>query len=238
MTYDYLSAIVRHKEMISPSMIRIILKDGDLHRFESTGYGDEFIWLSFPVAGSTDEKGRYYTVRNWCHERKELTVDFVKHETGIATHWAQQVDVGDNIRLLNPRSRFAPPAKTDYIILIADITGLPAVGRVLEGLPQGFKAIVHVEVPCEADKQEIATQADVHIVWHCCHGLRDDREGYTELPRIAAEIKELPEGLGYIYIAGEARAASACRKHFRDVLGFDKKRIDAVGYWIEGQARV
>ncbi|MFK0686561.1 SIP domain-containing protein [Brucella intermedia] len=48
----------------------------------------------------------------------------------------------------------------------------------------------------------------------------------------------MPEGPGYIYIAGEARAASDCRKHFRDVLGFDKRRIDAIGYWIEGQARV
>ncbi len=58
------------------------------------------------------------------------------------------------------------------------------------------------------------------------------------LPQIAWAIDSLPEGPGYIYIAGEARAASECRKHFRDRLGFDKTRIDAIGYWIEGQARV
>jgi NADPH-dependent ferric siderophore reductase len=68
--------------------------------------------------------------------------------------------------------------------------------------------------------------------------LKPERPGYTELPRIAREITELPEGSGYIYIAGEAKAVSESRKHFRDVLGFDKNRIDAIGYWIEGQARV
>ncbi|MNL70649.1 Siderophore-interacting protein [compost metagenome] len=97
---------------------------------------------------------------------------------------------------------------------------------------------MHVEIACDEDRQEIETLADVSIIWHACHGPRSDREGYTELPRIAGLIDRLPDGPGYIYIAGEAKAASECRKHFRDTLGFDKKRIDAIGYWIEGQARV
>jgi NADPH-dependent ferric siderophore reductase len=97
---------------------------------------------------------------------------------------------------------------------------------------------VHVEVPLDEDQQEIATKADASIHWHVCHGLKPDRPGYTELPRIAESIDQLPEGPGYIYIAGEALAVSQCRKHFRDTLGFDKRRIDAIGYWIEGQARV
>ncbi|MBN8933850.1 MAG: SIP domain-containing protein, partial [Rhizobium pusense] len=58
----------------------------------------------------------------------------------------------------------------------------------------------------------------------------------TRLLDIAQAIK-LPEGEGYLYIAGEATAASEVRKHFRDVVGVDKERITSVGYWVEGQSR-
>jgi NADPH-dependent ferric siderophore reductase len=57
------------------------------------------------------------------------------------------------------------------------------------------------------------------------------------LATIAAGITTLPAGNGYIYIAGEAKMVSQSRKHFRDALGFDKSRIEAIGYWIEGQSR-
>lgn len=255
---DYFFAEVMKVIRLSPSLSRFVLKVKDGERLIPSGHADEWTRLALrpdadtPVTlpvkmangkwgrpdGSQHCPNRPYTIRHWDADKHEITIDIVGHEGGVAASWAMTAKVGDVVGICNPEGRLWVPKGSQWIMMVADITGLPAVGRVLEELPKSFKAIVHVEVPCEADKQEIATQADVHIVWHCCHGLRDDREGYTELPRIAAEINELPEGLGYIYIAGEARAASACRKHFRDVLGFDKKRIDAVGYWIEGQARV
>ena len=142
------------------------------------------------------------------------------------------------VGICNPEGRLWIPKGSDWILMLTDITGLPAVGRVLEELPEGFQAIVHVDVPYDAVRQEIETKANASVHWHVCHGLKDERPGYTELPRIAQSITSLPDGPGYIYIAGEARAVSDCRKHFRDRLGFDKKRIDAIGYWIEGQARV
>lgn len=255
---DYFLGEAISVERLSPSLIRAVLKITGGERLIPSGHADEWVRLALrpdadtPVTlpvkmedgewgrpdGSKHCPNRPYTVRRWDAASHEMVIDVVVHEGGVAASWALGAQVGDVVGICNPEGRLWVPKGSQWILMLTDITGLPAVGRVLEELPTGFKAIVHVEVPCEADKQEIATQADVSIVWHYCHGLRDDREGYTELPRIAAEIKELPEGLGYIYIAGEARAASACRKHFRDVLGFDKKRIDAIGYWIEGQARV
>ncbi|MBA8838933.1 siderophore-interacting protein [Ochrobactrum sp. RH2CCR150] len=238
MTLDYFSATVKHREAITPSMVRVVLEGADLHRFQSTGRPDEFIWLSFPAADHGEEMGRYYTVRRWDAIHREITIDFVIHEIGIATNWAQRVLEGDQIKLLPPRFRFNPPSDTQFILLIADITGLPAVGRILEQLPAGFKAIVHVAVPFDADRQIIATTADVCINWYFWRGPKHNRSLYTELPRIAESITSLPAGPGYVWIAGEAMAVSKSRKYFRDEFGFEKDQITAVGYWIEGQARV
>ena len=247
---------------LTPSMMRVVLKLEGGERLLGSGHPDEWVRLAVPANAETPvvlpvlkENGRWempegadyapnrpYTVRRWNAKTCEMVLDMVVHEGGVAASWAMGAKVGDIVGICNPEGRFWLPKASQWLLMLTDITGLPAVGRVLEELPQGFRAVVHVEIPSDADRQEIGemieTVANVEITWHACHGLRPERPGYTELPRIARAITTLPDGPGYIYIAGEAKAAAECRKHFRDSLGFDKRRIDAVGYWIEGQARV
>lgn len=257
-TEDYFLATTLAVERLTPSMIRVLLKVDGGDRLVPSGHPDEWLRLALkpdvntPVTlpvlmengkwgrpdGSKHCPNRPYTIRRWDAAACEMVIDIVAHEGGVAAGWAMAAKVGDIVGLCNPEGRFWLPKGSRWLMMLTDITGLPAVGRVLEDLPDDFPAIIHVEVPSDADRQVIETAGDVSITWHACHGLRAERPGYTELPRIAAGIRELPEGPGYIYIAGEARAAAACRSHFRDTLGFDKDRIDAIGYWIEGQARV
>lgn len=254
---DNFFATVLGVERLTPSMIRVVLHVEGGERLIPSGHYDEWVRLAFrphpdaPVTlpilmengkwgrpdGSQPCPNRPYTIRDWDPATCRMVVDIVVHEGGVAATWAMNTFVGDVIALCNPEGRFWFPKGSKWLLMIVDITGLPAVGRVLENLPAGFTAIVHVEIPTDADRQELQSPANVEVHWHACHGLRPERAGYTELPRIAQTITALPDGPGYIYVAGEARAASDCRKHFRDVLGFDKDRIDAIGYWIEGQAR-
>lgn len=255
---DYFLAMATSVERLTPSMIRVVLKVEGGERLVPSGHPDEWLRLALPPDADTPvtlpvlmENGKWgrpdgskhcpnrpYTIRRWDAATREMVIDIVVHEGGVAAGWAMAAKVGDVVGLCNPEGRFWLPKGSRWMLMLTDITGLPAVGRVLEELPAGLRAIVHVEVPSEADRQEIATRADVTITWHVSHGPRPDRSGYTDLPRIATGIDGLPEAPGYIYIAGEAKAAAACRAHFRDSLGFDKERIDAIGYWIEGQARV
>jgi len=255
---DYFLATTTSIERLTPSMVRVLLKVDGGERLVASGHPDEWLRLALkpdaetPVTlpvlmengkwgrpdGSKHCPNRPYTIRRWDAAACEMVIDIVVHEGGVAAGWAMGAKVGDVVGLCNPEGRFWMPKGSHWLMMLTDITGLPAVGRVLEELPAGFRAIVHVEVPSDADRQVIETSADVTITWHACHGLKPARSGYTELPRIAGSIRELPEGPGYIYIAGEAKAAAACRTHFRDGLGFDKTCIDAIGYWIEGQARV
>ncbi|MBB4953717.1 NADPH-dependent ferric siderophore reductase [Agrobacterium vitis] len=259
---DNFLATVVEVGYLTPSMIRVVLKLEGGERLLPSGHPDEWVRLAVPADADTPvtlpvlgENGKWempegadyapnrpYTVRRWNAETCEMVLDMVVHEGGVAASWAMAAKVGDVVGICNPEGRFWLPKGSRWLLMLADVTGLPAVGRVLEELPEGFPAVVHVEIPSDADRQEIGgiieTVADVEVSWHTCHGLKPERPGYTELPRIARQITALPEGPGYIYIAGEARAVAACRTHFRDDLGFDKSRIDAVGYWIEGQARV
>ncbi|WP_320196701.1 siderophore-interacting protein (plasmid) [Agrobacterium rosae] len=255
---DYFFGETISVEYVSPSMIRVILKIENGERLVPSGHPDEWTRLALrpdadtPVTlpvlmdsgkwgrpdGSDDCPNRPYTIRRWDADRCEMTIDLVAHSGGVAAQWAMEAKVGDVVGICNPEGRFWIPKGSEWLLMLSDITGLPAIGRILEELPAGFKTIVHVEIPTDADRQEIETAADVSIEWHACHGLRPYRSGYTKLPDLARKIIELPAGPGFIYIAGEARAVSESRKHFRDTLGFDKERIDAIGYWIEGQARV
>lgn len=255
---DYFFGETIMVKRLSPSLIRVVLKVEDGERLLPSGHPDEWVRLALkpdaqtPVTlpvkmengkwgrpdGSQHCPNRPYTIRRWNPAACEMTIDIVVHEGGVGASWVINATVGDVVGICNPEGRFWIPKGSEWLLMLTDITGLPAVGRILEELPEGFRAIVHVEVPSDADRQSIETSANVSLNWYSCHGLRNYRPGYTELPRIAREITKLPKGFGYIYIAGEAKAVSDCRKHFRDVLGFDKKRIDAIGYWIEGQARV
>ncbi len=255
---DYFFAETVSVVRLSPSMMRVVVRVDGGERLLSSGHPDEWVRLALqpnpetpitlPVLmdngkwgrpdGSKHCPNRPYTIRRWDAKRCEMTIDLVVHEGGVAATWAINAKVGDVVGICNPEGRFWMPKGSEWLLMLTDITGLPAVGRVLEELPAGLRTIVHVEVPSEADRQQIETAAEVSLHWHACHGPKPERAGYTELSRIAGEIRELPQGPGYIYIAGEAKAVSDCRKHFRDVLGFDKNRIDAIGYWIEGQARV
>lgn len=255
--YDCFWADVVSLEEITPSMTRFIFKVECGERFVPSGYPDEWVRLSFQPNAETplslqirDENGKWrwpegsepcpdrpYTVRRWDSSRYEMTIDIVAHESGLATEWAKCARPGDRVGVCNPAGRFHLPKQTDWVLMVTDITGLPAVARVAEELPSGFKAYAHIEIPSEADRQLLETLADLDLVWHVLDTKNTGGKGGSKLASIAGGITTLPAGSGYIYIAGEAKMVSQSRKHFRDTLGFDKNRIEAIGYWIEGQSR-
>lgn len=252
--YDCFWADVISSEQITPSMKRFVFKVDCGERLVPSGCPDEWVRLTFKPNADTPlslqirgENGKWkwpdgaepcpdrpYTVRRWDGSRCEMTIDIVAHECGLATEWARTARTGDRVGVCNPAGRFRIPSQTDWVLMVTDITGLPAVARILEELPSGFMAYAHIEIPSEADRQPLPTRADLDVSWHM---ETVGGNGRSRLAAIAAEITTLQSGNGYIYIAGEAKMASQSRKHFRDTLGFDKNRIEAIGYWIEGQSR-
>ncbi|NEE45245.1 siderophore-interacting protein, partial [Streptomyces sp. SID8455] len=45
---------------------------------------------------------------------------------------------------------------------------------------------------------------------------------------------ELPEGIPYVWIAGESSEVRALRRHLVQERGFDRERVTFAGYWRRG----
>jgi NADPH-dependent ferric siderophore reductase len=170
---------------------------------------------------------RSYTVRRFDPDLPEMVIDFVRHEGGAAATWAIQAQVGDVVYLSPAKGWYAPPADAEWQLLLADMTALPALGRILEELPAGTRAIALTELTDGADIQHIESAAEVTHRWLAGSG---NGHGPSRLLEALTQI-ELPEGPGYIWFAGEAAESRAVRKYVRRKLGWDTDRFTIIGYW-------
>ena len=243
---DYYRADVREVVALTPNMIRIVFGGDDLRRFVSSGDPDERLVVVLPRHGEREapvpisqEDGtldypaddepemRSYTVRRVDATIGELVIDFVRHEGGAAATWAIQARVGDVVYLSPASGWYRPPADTTWQLLMADMTALPALGRILEELPADQRAVVLAEVTGPADSQQIETAAHATISWLPGSG---NGHGPSRLLHALQET-ELPEGPGYVWFAGEAAESRAVRKYVRRELGWPTERFTIIGYW-------
>ncbi|MFF1264667.1 siderophore-interacting protein [Streptomyces anulatus] len=192
-------------------------------------------WLALPE----DERAvpRSYAVRAQrlrADGSTEVDLDFVLHDAGgPGCRWALAAAPGDRLAVLGPAEadnaavRFRPPADTDWVLIRADETALPAAAAALEWLPAGLPARVWLEVPCTEDRQALNTAAKARISWL----VRSEGAACgVETVRAA----ELPGGTPYAWIAGEASGVRALRHHLVHERGFDRERVMSAAYWRRG----
>ena len=242
---DYYRAEVRRVQRLTPNMTRVTFGEDDLARFVTSSDPDERLVVALPdgdqrhtrppvpmPGGTLDYPApappmRSYTVRRWCPERREMDLDFVAHERGLAAQWARSARPGDVVYLSPARGWYRPPADAGWQLLVADMTGLPALGRIAAELPAAGRALAIVEVIEPADRQPLDSVAELEVTWlsGSGHGLSP-----SALPQAVSSIA-LPSGPGYVWFAGEAGAARAVRRHLRSELGWPAERYTAIGYW-------
>ena len=126
-----------------------------------------FTWEGFEQMPEADRPvGAYYTVRQWDPERRELTMLMVRHgDEGPASAWVDGAVPGLPVALWGPRTAYHPPAATDWHLLVADDTGLPAVAVILESLPAGAVAKVFAEVADVAEHQLLPSSPSFEVTW-------------------------------------------------------------------------
>ncbi|WP_230421876.1 siderophore-interacting protein [Catenulispora pinistramenti] len=204
-----------------------------------TDAGDDWFgqWRAMPQ----DQRAvmRSYTIRSHDREHHEVDVDFVLHGTGSAgsagpaSRWAAEATPGDRVVLLGPADQdnrsigFQPPADTDWVLIAADETALPAAAAILEWLPQGIRARAWIEVPDLKDTQELLSAAEADITWL----VRDPAQRPGAL--LAEEIRDasLPDGAPYAWLAGESAMVKTLRRHLVGERGLDRRRVEFSGYW-------
>jgi NADPH-dependent ferric siderophore reductase len=131
------------------------------------------------------------------------------------------------VGLIEPHGLYAAPADVPWQLLVADITGLPAVARILRGLSPHQKAVVHVVLTDPADEIPLPSPADVDLTWQVVAKDTDICEALAD----AVTSRDLPSSGRYVWLAGEARASRAVRRHLRRELGWPQSDFYTCGYW-------
>ncbi|GGV03618.1 siderophore-interacting protein [Kitasatospora herbaricolor] len=190
---------------------------------------------------------RSYTVRAQRRDPDEVDVDFALHgvapswstrsagPAGPAATWAAAARTGDRVILLGPAVQdnrsvcFRPPAGTDWVLIAADETALPAAGGILDQLPPGLRARVWIEVPHAEDIQDLDVSPETDITWL----VRDTPAAPSPLIE-AVRAADLPDGTPYAWIAGESGTVKALRRHLVAERGLARRTVTFAGYWRRG----
>ncbi|GLU46514.1 siderophore-interacting protein [Nocardiopsis ansamitocini] len=238
----FFRAGVLSAEALSPSLRRIVLGGTGLTGwFPGSGVPDEAVQLFLPAPGEPlpavpqDDsgswprpgaapglEGRWYTVRRCDERRGALTVDVVVHGSGAGADWAARVRKGDHVGVSRPHHWYRPPENARWQVLVGDLTALPAVGRILEQTPERLPTRSFLEVPGPADEQVLPGPP----VW--THN-PSPHLGST-LAGTAIDVT-LPTGPGYVWVAGEAAATRAIRRHLRHGLGLAPASYTVITHW-------
>ena len=210
------SGTVVGREVLGDHLVQVTV---DVPGFLSTGVPDEWVALTVPGQFQT----RYYTVRSFTGPA--IVLDIVIHDEGLVTQWAQTDCVGDVVGISAPKGSFDLPADAGWVVLVSDLTGLPAVARIGETL--ALPVTAYVETPDEP----MAGYTDLPITWVDAPG--------AEQSGLAALVQRLdwPEGPGYFWMAGESAQMREIRRFVRHELGMASSSYDVMGYWSSSRGR-
>ncbi len=211
-------AQVLRREQVSDHLVRLVLGGPGLTGFASTGVPDEWVGLVVP----SQFQSRYYTVRSWTGS--ELTLDVVVHDVGLVTEWAARDVVGDMVTITEPKGSFAMPAEAGWLILVGDLTALPAMARIEESAAVPTR--IWAEVPDASSLQGSAyLPPGADVTW-----LTPPGDGQSRLAE-AVESIDWPAGDGYFWMAGESAQMRAIRKHLMRDRKLPSTAYDVMGYW-------
>lgn len=241
-----ISPRMRRLTLTGPQLAARVVDDVELPAFDSPGF-DDHVKVFTPALGEsrpvlprqradgldwTTEGTRPiasdYTPRRVDLDALEVDLDFVRHGHGKAATWAESVHVGDPAWIAGPTVGQHLPHDVDWYAVAGDETALPAIGRLLAELGEGVRVEAVIEVADAAERQELASRADVSIRW--LH--RDGAEAGTGTALVDA-VRDLAwhDGRVYAWMAGESSAARAVRTHWRTDRQVPRDCLDVSGYW-------
>ena len=236
------------REYITPRMVRLTLGGDGIEGFESH-LPDEHVKLVFPDPGTAVTRQptqdgdhlnwprpfpptRDYTVRRFDPVAREVDIDFVVHDGGLASTWAQNADLGTMVWVAGPRPSLVVPPEFGFHVLLGDETALPAIGRWLEELPDDARGVAAIEIADPREEQDLQVPADVSITWLSRGGAAP---GSTDLLGDFARTIRLPDDtFTYVFAAAEAGCVKEVRRWAREQ-GIGKGQSDIGGYWRIGR---
>ena len=247
--------ILRKKEFVTPHLIRVYLENNDVSFFEDTTLGGT-CKLLFPPLGIRDihyaeydemnkkwvspsdkfkPVSRTYTLRNIDAANNQVVIDIANHGlNGPGSRWANEAKIGDRIGVSMKSKKKDLAPKTDFILLAADLTGLPAISTIIESLSANTKGIVCVEVPTENDIHTIETKANLEFKWIINPEVGNGTALHTLVKK--QNLPKRKEGKRFAYIAGESKSVKEIKSFFKDDLEWKKDEFYCTSHWKAGKA--
>jgi NADPH-dependent ferric siderophore reductase len=256
-TLAYRAMRVARVRTLTPHMLRISFTGRDLHGVRNAA-PDQYIKLFLPrpgqfrpelpppLAGEDQVVSWYrrylampdivrppmrtYTIRSLRPDEGEIDVDFLLHpDAGPASTWARSAAPGDEVAFLGPHGLYSVPRDTEWQLLVGDECALPAIGAILDTLPDGTGAKVLAEVSGPAEETLLGRRPGIDITW-----VRRGAAAPGAALLDAVRAADFPPGPVYAWISGEASLVKHTRRHLVRERGVDKRAITFTGYWRRG----
>lgn len=231
---------VQSTARLTPNLQRLVLTGDDLAGFPEAPAGS-YIKLLFNQFGepqtSVPQEGqktlmRTYTVRAFNKESRTLTVDFMLHgegvEAGPASHWAQTAKVGDTITIAGPGTSKGLADEYDWVMLLGDMTALPAISAQLESLPAETKGYAIINVVSDADQQALKVPDGIEVIWLM-------ESSSSGLAKSLHDIEWL-EGTPAVWAACEFSSMRAIRSTLDVEFNVARSQVYVTSYWREGRS--
>ena len=213
---------------ITPHMLRVTLGGEGLKGFPEE-QESAYVKLLFEQAEGQRPLMRTYTIR---HQREqEIDIDFVLHDhPGPAGAWALQAKPGQRIRVGGPGGRKRINPEGDWLLLLGDMTALPAISVNLEQLPEHARGHAIIEIVDEADRQPLSCPPNLKIQWVV------NRNPESPGAAILETLSALPweAGSPSVWCACEFSAMRQLREFFRNERPVEPKRRYISSYWKHG----
>nr|WP_211112548.1 siderophore-interacting protein [Azospirillum sp. SYSU D00513] len=187
--------------------------------------------VTIPSDDACARQSRIYSVRRFDPVALTMEINFVLHGGGLASGWAERARPGDRAGIAGPGGLALETV--DRYVIAGDHTALPAIGRLLDVLPAGAGADVFVEVPDEAERQELPSRAGLSVTW--LHRERGAPPVASRLPDAVMEATPAGgSGTVAVWTGAEQTVARRIRSHARQTLKLPSGRHSVVAYWKAG----
>lgn len=220
---------VARLERLGSNILRVVARGDELVGFTSLGF-DDHVKLFFEGRSADGRPPmRDFTPRHYDAAAGELWIDFFLHDDGPAGSWAAQAGVGQTLNVGGPRgSSVIPLDGIATHLFIGDETALPAIGRRLEELRAGTRAICVIETMDGVAGYPLASKADLKVVW-----VRRDPQAKDSAAALIAALDtlQLPAADCFAWAALEMQGARAMRAYLVGKRGFDTHWVKAAAYW-------
>jgi NADPH-dependent ferric siderophore reductase len=123
---------------------------------------------------------RTLTPRRFDAERRELDIEVVVHDRGLASDWAQSVQPGSPAAVSGPGRGYVVDVSCRTYLLGGDETAIPAISQLLEALPAEASVQVGIEIAHPDARLELPGHPRATVTWCDRPGGEVVRPGHSD----------------------------------------------------------